>query len=244
MGLTAASTVADDDWAMLAPPWQACFEEAWSSFAAGAIPVGAVVTDAEGRVLSRGRNGVGAHAGRLGNHPLAHAELDALFGVGDDALRDGALYALLEPCPACLGGFYVSGLRRLHVGAREPWSGSLDLIGATPYMRLKRLAVTAFADPVLEAVVQTLQMAERVRRYPEVVDAGQDRFTDRWRQVAPAVVAFGIASWQDGWLARAAADGAPAGVVYAALARRVRAAGLDRPTAPRHEATGQQEKTA
>ena len=45
-----------DFWGTLAPPWQACLEGAWQAYCAGSLPIGAVVTDAAGAILSRGRN--------------------------------------------------------------------------------------------------------------------------------------------------------------------------------------------
>lgn len=36
--------------------WRAVLELAWEAYLAGTIPVGAVVADADGRVVARGRN--------------------------------------------------------------------------------------------------------------------------------------------------------------------------------------------
>lgn len=229
MAVTATGTPAPPSaasaWDALALPWQACLEEAWSSFAAGAIPVGAVVTDAAGRILARGRNGVGAGAGLLGNHPIAHAELNALFATAGEQLHGGgALYALLEPCPACLGGFYMSGLRRLHVAAHDPWAGSLGLLGATPYMRRKPIVVTTAADAVLACVVQALQIVERRRRYPDD-EVDRDPLLTRWRQQAPAVTGWGLALWREGWVTGPLAAALAASAVYDLLAARAVGAG-------------------
>jgi tRNA(adenine34) deaminase len=209
-------------WAALPGPWQVCFDEGWQAFRAGAIPVGAAVVDGAGQVLARGRNGVGSGGGRLGSHALAHAELDALFGV-DDRLLDhrAALYALLEPCPACFGGFYMSGLRRLHFAAHDPWAGSANLLGRTPYLRLKPIVLAPPSDPVLALVVQALQLVERRRRYPDLLD---DPLVERWQRRAPAAAAWGLALWREGWLTGQAAAGAPAAVVYDTLAARASAA--------------------
>jgi tRNA(adenine34) deaminase len=43
-------------WETLSAPWQASLEEAWAAYRAGSIPVGAAVTDHEGRVLTRAHN--------------------------------------------------------------------------------------------------------------------------------------------------------------------------------------------
>jgi tRNA(Arg) A34 adenosine deaminase TadA len=206
-------------WAALAPPWQACVEEAWHAFMAGAIPVGAVVTDEHGQVLARGRNGVGADAGLLGDHPIAHAELNALLATdGEQLHRGGALYTLLEPCPACIGGFYMSGLRRLHVAAHDPWAGSLGLLGATPYLRRKPIVVAPPSDPVLACVAQALQIVERRRRYPD--DPEHDPLLAHWQVHEPAATAWGLTLWREGWLTGPQAAALPASIVYDTLAAR------------------------
>jgi hypothetical protein len=45
-------------WSDLTPAWQACLELAWEAYCDDCIPIGAVVTDEGGVVLSRGRNRV------------------------------------------------------------------------------------------------------------------------------------------------------------------------------------------
>jgi hypothetical protein len=45
-------------WSDLLKPWQACFELAWEAYCEDCIPIGAVVTDENGKILSRGRNRV------------------------------------------------------------------------------------------------------------------------------------------------------------------------------------------
>lgn len=78
--------------------------------------VGALVLDAEGRVV-----GEGAHRGP--GQP--HAEVIALDQAGSDA-RGGTLYVTLEPCvhygrtPPCVGPIRASGVARVVVGAIDP----------------------------------------------------------------------------------------------------------------------------
>jgi hypothetical protein len=64
----------------LAPPWGEVFELMWDAYAAGTIPVGAVVVDAAGTVVARGRNRIfdEADGAALGRSRLAHAEIIAL----------------------------------------------------------------------------------------------------------------------------------------------------------------------
>ncbi len=50
--------------AWLPHPWLLCLEEAWESRRQGSIPIGAVVLDAAGKVLARGRNRTMGPAGQ------------------------------------------------------------------------------------------------------------------------------------------------------------------------------------
>jgi len=53
----------------------------WEAYLAGTIPVGAVVVDEAGEVLSQGRNRIfdEPRDGHLGGSRLAHAEVNALL---------------------------------------------------------------------------------------------------------------------------------------------------------------------
>jgi len=43
-------------WNDLSEEWKKAFEQSWIAFQNGSIPIGAIITDASGRVLSVGRN--------------------------------------------------------------------------------------------------------------------------------------------------------------------------------------------
>ena len=91
--------------------------------AAGEVPVGCVIVDGAGNVLSEGRNRREETRGVCG-----HAELDALERAsrarGDWRMDDCTLYVTLEPCPMCAGAMINARLGTLVYGAREPQFGS------------------------------------------------------------------------------------------------------------------------
>src|SRR3989304_2547898 len=94
-------------WDWLSLPWQACFEEAWAAYCTGSVPVGAVVVDAGGVILSRGRNRINDSAGEgsyLHGQTLAHAEINALVALnsGEVDRHNCTLYTTTEPCPLCM----------------------------------------------------------------------------------------------------------------------------------------------
>ena len=91
--------------------------------AAGEIPVGCVVVDAEGRIIGRGRNRREERRSITG-----HAEIEALEAAaaarGDWRMDDCTLFVTLEPCPMCAGAMIMSRLGTLVYGAREEHTGS------------------------------------------------------------------------------------------------------------------------
>jgi tRNA(adenine34) deaminase len=88
------------------------------------VPVGAVVLDAEGRVIGRGHNERESRA-----DPTAHAEIVALRAAGrtrgswrlDD---DCTLVVTLEPCTMCAGALLAGRVSRLVYGAHDPRAGA------------------------------------------------------------------------------------------------------------------------
>ena len=78
----------------------------WEAYAVGTIPVGAVVCDDGGEVVSRGRNRIldpEVHETQLGRTRLAHAEINALLELEAARTYESfTLYTALEPCHLCL----------------------------------------------------------------------------------------------------------------------------------------------
>jgi tRNA(adenine34) deaminase len=145
-------------WSDLLEPWQVCFELAWEAYCDDCIPIGAVVTDADGRILARGRNRIIPR--RLwAQQPspgveIAHAELEALQRLDYAGLdqHSCSLYTTTEPCPMCMGAFYMSGVRTLHYAARDPYAGSVNMLGSTSYLSRKPIKVSG-PDPALESII-------------------------------------------------------------------------------------------
>ena len=93
------------------------------AYAAGEVPVGAVVVGPDGAILGRGRN-----RRQERGDATAHAELEAIREacreLGDWRLSGCTLYVTLEPCPMCAGAIINARIPTLVFGAREALSGS------------------------------------------------------------------------------------------------------------------------
>jgi tRNA(Arg) A34 adenosine deaminase TadA len=183
------------EWRKLLLPWQACIELAWEAYCDDCLPIGAVVTNAEGAILSRGRNRIRERKTTPGKHgrkgQLAHAEVEALQAVDFDTVdpHGCALFTGTEPCPMCMGALYMSGVRTLHFASHDPWAGSSNLLGSTWYLSVKPVKVFPPMDEKLELVLMGMFVAQDLERNGEATL--EHRLYERWREHAPRSVLFG-----------------------------------------------------
>ena len=96
---------------------------------AGDVPVGAILTDADGRIIARGRN-----TREVMQTALGHAELtaisDACAVLGGWRLSGCTLYVTLEPCPMCAGAILHARVPRVVCGATDPVAGAMGSVWA------------------------------------------------------------------------------------------------------------------
>lgn len=106
-------------------PMEQALEQARAAAAAGEIPVGAVVTDAQGEVLA-----VAGNATEATDNPAAHAEMLALelaaLVRGQKYLAGCTLTVTLEPCAMCAGAIAAYRVEKLVFGAYDPKSGAVE----------------------------------------------------------------------------------------------------------------------
>lgn len=151
-------------WQCFSPIWQACFEEAWSAYCHGSLPHGAVVVDAHGQIVSRGRNRIrekSAEGREFAGNRLAHAELNALLALDWSAvdIYGCQLYATIEPCPMCFGAVRMTHMQSLHYAVRDGGVGATSLTERPPYFQQnKDIEVFAPTDSEMELVLMALQV--------------------------------------------------------------------------------------
>lgn len=96
--------------------------EANKAFAAGEMPVGAVVVK-DGKVIATGHN-----VRNELHDPTLHAEIVAIRKacelLKDWRLKDCDLYVTLEPCVMCSGAIINSRMRSVYFGAYDPEYGA------------------------------------------------------------------------------------------------------------------------
>ena len=96
--------------------------QAKKAFQANEVPIGALVVDSQGVIISRGYNRVEALCTQA-----AHAEIIAISKAGkkkEDWRLEGCwLYVTLEPCALCINLIILSRLAGIVFGPRSPLFG-------------------------------------------------------------------------------------------------------------------------
>ena len=128
----------------LMSPWSEVYDLMWEAYLSGSIPVGAVVADGEGAIVSRGRNRIfdAAHAGQLAGTRLGHAEVNALIGLTSQRTYDElTLFTALEPCHLCLAAATTSRVGRISYAAVDLYGGAVGKLLPSEDMRVHPLVV-------------------------------------------------------------------------------------------------------
>jgi tRNA(adenine34) deaminase len=133
-------------WSEVPSIWQECFNLAWEAFQEGSRPIGAVVINENGDIVSKGKSStLNELSGSVVFHnELAHAEVNALLKLDNrihKRVTQYTLYSTLEPCPLCFGAFYMSGIRNLEYAAKDKYGGSTNLKDTTPYLSRKPIKI-------------------------------------------------------------------------------------------------------
>jgi tRNA(adenine34) deaminase len=92
---------------------------------AGEVPVGAILTAADGTVLAEAHN-----LTRTLPDPTAHAEMlvlrEAARTLGNERLLGATLWVTLEPCPMCAAAIAEARIARLVYAASDPKGGGVE----------------------------------------------------------------------------------------------------------------------
>ncbi|RNF35373.1 nucleoside deaminase [Paracoccus methylarcula] len=98
--------------------------EARAAAERGEVPVGAVITDPDGRVVAAAGNRT-----RELSDPTAHAEILAIraacTAAGSERLPGHDLWVTLEPCPMCAAAISAARIATLYYGAEDPRMGGV-----------------------------------------------------------------------------------------------------------------------
>ncbi len=206
-------------WDQLAAPWQAAIEQAWQAYCHGCVPIGAVITDAEGQIIARGRNRIydqAAEIGRVNGSRVAHAEIDALssFHVDYADPQSCVLYSTMEPCPMCIGALRMCLIGHLQYAARDAMAGSVSFALASAFMQRWPVQAVGPERFDLEAILIGLHTEWLLHLNLTLLHA-----RDAWKADSPEGVALGQELFERGLLRQFAQSSVPVKDVISACAR-------------------------
>ncbi len=137
--------------------------QAKKAFDQDEVPIGAVLVDAQGKILARASNRVEA----LGSQ-TEHAELRALARAGKkqgDWRMEGCwLYVTLEPCAMCMNALILSRCAGVVFGADSPLFGFHTVDKAGSYWLYKKDTLAMIGGVFKEESAQLLQQFFKKKR--------------------------------------------------------------------------------
>lgn len=155
----------------LQPPWPAVFALMWEAYLAGTVPVGAVVADEAGAIVSLGRNRIFTPSaeGQLGGTRLAHAEVNALVGLSSARhYPELTLYTALEPCHLCLAAATVARVGAVRYAAADPYAGAVGKLLPSEFMgRQNPLRVEGPLPGPVALLPEVLHLRHMLWRVPD-----------------------------------------------------------------------------
>ena len=103
---------------------RAALEEAKHAANRDEVPIGAVITNENGKIVARTGNKT-----RELNDPCAHAEIltirAACKNLGSQRIPKHTLYVTLEPCAMCAAAISFARISRIVFGASDPKGGGI-----------------------------------------------------------------------------------------------------------------------
>ncbi len=126
---------------------EAAIEQAQKSWDEGGIPIGSVLVDSAGEIVSRGHN-LRVQTG----DPTAHAEVSCIRSAGRRRdWRSLTLVSTLSPCPMCSGTAILFKIPRVVIGENRTFTG------AEHWMRDHGIELTIVNDDRCIALMERLQ---------------------------------------------------------------------------------------
>jgi tRNA(adenine34) deaminase len=139
---------------------RSALDEARAALATDDVPVGAIVLNADGEIIGRGRN-----ERELRQDPTAHAEVvairEAAAVTGDWHLTGCTLVVTLEPCVMCAGAIVSARLPVVVFGAWDEKAGASGSVYDVLRDRRLNHRVEVYAG------VEEAESAELLRRFFE-----------------------------------------------------------------------------
>jgi tRNA(adenine34) deaminase len=160
-------------WATLSHPWRVAFEEAVEALSRhDSFPIGACISDPDNNIIARAGN-------RTGKEALAHAELNALRGMGLASNRRMlTLHTTLEPCMMCVGAIRWSQVGHVSFAAHDPVAGAAGQFDSPGFM-------AGIPCKASIAQVRSMEFVSIALLVEHMTRKGQTRWSDIWMSKHP-----------------------------------------------------------
>lgn len=141
--------------------WQLVMALCWEAYRVGSLPIGAVVVDVEGRVVSSARSRRHEDVpviGQLSGTRIAHAEVNALAQLPvSGRYGEHTVCVNVEPCCLCMGAVWQTGIGSVRYGWRDRYGGAASCMTvANPQVLCRPLSVHGPAGGLVEALTGLL----------------------------------------------------------------------------------------
>lgn len=201
-------------WKDLSEIWRETFRLAWESYRKNTIPIGAVIVDAKGEIVSRGRNRIFdvESLNPLAGTCMAHAEMTAMASLKQKEhpeIKSYWLYSTMEPCPMCFGAMVMMNIRNLKFAARDGFAGATELRESFQYIKSKQMEIVK-AEEELEIFQICLQTAYEFKRKCDKVN----ELLDCWGSYCRIGVILGKQLYEEGFFESAIAEGKDVSELY------------------------------
>ena len=203
-------------WTSLSTPWRVSFMGGWTAYCSGSIPIGAAIADELDEVRAVGRSRMfetcSEIARQIYGSPLSHAEVNAILNLDFNRINphECILYTTVEPCPLCVGAVTMSKIKTIRFAARDPYGGSSNLLGSTPYMRNKNIKSEGPHNELFENIVISLQVDFFLRANRSSLG----KVMSAWEKELPIGVAVGKDLFRSGEILQMGEYGASAEEVF------------------------------
>lgn len=201
-------------WNELDKAWQEAFRLAWDAYKKGTIPIGSVVVNKEGELISEGQNQIFDLKGKspLAGTNMAHAEMNALYGLNEidhPEIRSYTLYTTMEPCPMCFGTAVMMNIRNIYYAADDGFAGATSLNDKLDYIMRKDIKILKVGGE-LEAFQLILQSSyEYKRNHPRI-----ENILSSWRDVNKLAIDMGKELFESGYFDNAIKQNKSIEVIY------------------------------
>lgn len=201
-------------WVDLSKQWKEAFKMAWEAYVRGTIPIGCVIVNSSGEIVSKGRNRIfdEESLNPLARTNMAHAEMTAMLGLNEKDhpdIRNYELYTTMEPCPMCFSTMVMMNIRNIRYGARDGYAGATELNEKMRYINNKKIDIQRGSKEI-EAFQLILQSAyEYSRKHPRI-----EVIMDTWRDINEESIAYGKKMNEEKYFEKAVEENKSIGEIY------------------------------